>query len=76
MSSKGYGQFGYKNTRGFQVPNTFFQYVKQPLMSSYTSCVEKRMEKLKLSVKFGKRTLQIKSKCGDHGIRFKNQSTQ
>ena len=40
MSSKGFGQVGDKNKRGFQVPNTFFEFVKQPLMSNYTSCVE------------------------------------
>jgi hypothetical protein len=40
MSSKGFGQVGHKNKRGFQVPNTFFRFVKQPLMSNYTSCVE------------------------------------
>ena len=40
MSSKGFGQVGHKNKRGFQIPNTFFQFVKQPLMSNYTSCVE------------------------------------
>ena len=40
MSSKGFGQVGHKNKRGFQIPNTFFQFVRQPLMSNYTSCVE------------------------------------
>ena len=40
MSSKGFGQVGHKNKRGFQVPNTFFQSVKQPLMNNYISCVE------------------------------------
>jgi hypothetical protein len=40
MSSKGFGQIRPKSKRGFQVPNTFFRSVKQPLMSNYTSCVE------------------------------------
>ena len=40
MSSKGFGQVGHKNRRWFQVPNTFFQSIKQPLMNNYTSCVE------------------------------------
>ena len=40
MSSKGFGQFGHKNKRGFQIPNTFFQSVKQPLVNNYISCVE------------------------------------
>ena len=40
MSSKGFGQVGHKNRRWFQVPNTFFESIKQPLMNNYTSCVE------------------------------------
>jgi len=40
MSSKGFGQIGHKNKRGFQVPNTFFRSFKQPLKSSYTSYAE------------------------------------
>jgi hypothetical protein len=40
MSSKGFGQIEHKNKRGFQVPNTFSQLVKQPLLSDDTSCVE------------------------------------
>jgi hypothetical protein len=34
MSSKGFGQVGHKNKRGFQIPNTFFEFVRQPLMSN------------------------------------------
>jgi hypothetical protein len=40
MSSKGFGQMGPKNKRGFPIPNTFFQSFKQPLMSNYTSYAE------------------------------------
>jgi hypothetical protein len=40
MSSKGFGQIRYRNKRGFQVPDTSFCSIKQPLKSNCTSCVE------------------------------------
>ena len=40
MSSKGFGQIRYRNKRGFQVPDTSFCSIKQPLKSNCTSHVE------------------------------------
>jgi len=40
MFSKGFGQIRYRNKRGFQVPDTSFCSIKQPLKSNCTSYVE------------------------------------